>query len=83
MFAGAEDIFPAIVALIRAIFTAKGIDPKLREIIIRTAHLTNQAHLQALEKLIDGGVTHIFVQSPQQDQAKVITFYGEQVLPRL
>ena len=40
MFAGAEDIFPAIVAFIRAIFTAKGIDPKLREIIIlRTAHL--------------------------------------------
>jgi TAT-translocated FGD2 family F420-dependent dehydrogenase len=42
-----------------------------------------QAHLEALEKLIDGGVTHIFLQSPQQDQAKVITFYGEQVLPRL
>src|SRR5712672_623915 len=45
MFAGAEDIFPAIVAFIRAIFTAKGIDPKLREIIIlRTAHLTNTAY---------------------------------------
>src|SRR5258708_2020726 len=29
-----------------------------------------QAHLEALEKLIDGGVTHIFLQSPQQDQAK-------------
>jgi TAT-translocated FGD2 family F420-dependent dehydrogenase len=42
-----------------------------------------QAHLQALQKLIDGGVTHIFLHSPQQDQAKVITFYGEQVLPRL
>ena len=42
-----------------------------------------QVHLQALEKLIDGGVTHIMLQSPQQDQAKVIKFYGEQVLPRL
>ena len=42
-----------------------------------------QVHLQALEKLIAGGVTHIFLHCPQQDQAKVITFYGEQVLPRL
>jgi len=42
-----------------------------------------QVHLQALQQLIDGGVTHIMLQSPQQDQAKVITFYGEQVLPRL
>jgi hypothetical protein len=40
-------------------------------------------HLQALEKLIAGGVTHIFLHCPQQDQANVITFYGEQVLPRL
>jgi TAT-translocated FGD2 family F420-dependent dehydrogenase len=42
-----------------------------------------QAHLQALEKLIDGGVTHIFLHFPQQDQAKVIKFYSEQVLPKL
>jgi TAT-translocated FGD2 family F420-dependent dehydrogenase len=42
-----------------------------------------QVHLQALQRLIAGGVTHIFVQSPQADQAKVIRFYGEQVLPRL
>src|SRR5579859_2343794 len=42
-----------------------------------------QVHREALQQLIDGGVTHIFVQSPQRDQAKVITFYGEQVLPRL
>jgi F420-dependent hydroxymycolic acid dehydrogenase len=42
-----------------------------------------QVHLQALQQLIAGGVTHICVQSPQQDQAKVIKFYGEQVLPRL
>jgi alkanesulfonate monooxygenase SsuD/methylene tetrahydromethanopterin reductase-like flavin-dependent oxidoreductase (luciferase family) len=42
-----------------------------------------QVHLEALQKLIDGGVTHIFVHSPQQDQARVIAFYGEQVLPRL
>jgi hypothetical protein len=40
-------------------------------------------HLQALQQLMAGGVTHIFVQSPQADQANVIRFYGEQVLPRL
>ena len=42
-----------------------------------------EPHVQALQKLIDGGVTHIFIHSPQPDQAKVISFYGEQVLPRL
>jgi F420-dependent hydroxymycolic acid dehydrogenase len=42
-----------------------------------------QVHLQALQQLIAGGVTHIFVQSPQADQANVIRFYGEQVLPKL
>jgi F420-dependent hydroxymycolic acid dehydrogenase len=42
-----------------------------------------QVHLQALQQLMAGGVTHIFVQSPQADQANVIRFYGEQVLPRL
>jgi TAT-translocated FGD2 family F420-dependent dehydrogenase len=42
-----------------------------------------QVHLQALQQLIDGGVTQIFVHFPQHDQAKVIKFYGEQVLPRL
>lgn len=40
-------------------------------------------HVQALQKLIDSGVTHIFIHSPQPDQARVISFYGEQVLPRL
>ncbi|HEX6541133.1 MAG TPA: TIGR03557 family F420-dependent LLM class oxidoreductase [Ktedonobacterales bacterium] len=38
-------------------------------------------HIQGLQKLIDGGVTHIFVHSPQTDQRNVIRFYGEQVLP--
>jgi TAT-translocated FGD2 family F420-dependent dehydrogenase len=42
-----------------------------------------EAHVQALHKLIDGGVTHIFLHSPQADQASVIAFYGEQVLPKL
>jgi hypothetical protein len=42
-----------------------------------------EVHIQALQKLIDKGVTHIFVHSPQEDQTKVIKFYGEQVLPRV
>jgi F420-dependent hydroxymycolic acid dehydrogenase len=42
-----------------------------------------EAHVQALQEAIESGVTHIFVHSPQPDQAKVISFYGEQVLPRL
>ncbi len=39
--------------------------------------------VQAIKKLIDGGVTHVFVHSAQQDQAAVIDFYGKQVLPKL
>jgi TAT-translocated FGD2 family F420-dependent dehydrogenase len=42
-----------------------------------------EVHTQALQKLIDSGVTHIFVRGTQADQAKVIRFYGEQVLPGL
>lgn len=38
-------------------------------------------HVQALQRLIDAGVTHIFVHSPQGDQARVIDFYGREVLP--
>jgi alkanesulfonate monooxygenase SsuD/methylene tetrahydromethanopterin reductase-like flavin-dependent oxidoreductase (luciferase family) len=42
-----------------------------------------EVHVQAIKKLIDGGVTHVFVHSAQRDQASVIEFYGRQVLPRL
>ena len=40
-------------------------------------------HIAALEKLIEGGVSHIFVHSPQSDQRQVIRFYGEHVLPKV
>ncbi len=42
-----------------------------------------QVHVAALQKLIDGGVTHIFVHSRQPDQRRVIEFYGQDVLPKL
>jgi hypothetical protein len=45
MFAYAQDMFPGIDLLIKDVFTAGGVDPKLREIIIlRTAFLTNCAY---------------------------------------
>jgi alkylhydroperoxidase family enzyme len=45
MFAGAQDMYPGIVALIKGVFTSQGVDPKLREIIIlRAAYLTNCAY---------------------------------------
>ncbi|HEU5349067.1 MAG TPA: TIGR03557 family F420-dependent LLM class oxidoreductase [Ktedonobacterales bacterium] len=40
-------------------------------------------HIWALQKLIDGGVSHVFVHSPQADQERVIRFCGEQVLPKI
>ena len=42
-----------------------------------------QVHIDAIQKLIDKGVSHIFVHSPQPDQQSVIRFFGEQVLPKL
>lgn len=41
------------------------------------------AHLQAIQKLVDLGVTHVFIHSPQQDQVRVAEFYGREVLPRV
>jgi TAT-translocated FGD2 family F420-dependent dehydrogenase len=40
-------------------------------------------HIAALQKLIDGGATNIFVHSPQEDQGRMIDFYGEHVLPNI
>ncbi|MBE7212206.1 MAG: carboxymuconolactone decarboxylase family protein [Gluconacetobacter diazotrophicus] len=37
MFAGTEDMFPAVIGLVKAVFTAAGIDPKLRQMIILRA----------------------------------------------
>jgi len=40
-------------------------------------------HVQALVKLFDAGATQVYVHSGQLDQARVIEFYGQYVLPRL
>jgi alkylhydroperoxidase family enzyme len=34
MFAGTDDMYPAVVAFIKAVFQAQGINPKLREMIV-------------------------------------------------
>jgi alkylhydroperoxidase family enzyme len=42
MFAGTEDLFEATIGIVRAMFQAKGIDPRTREIIIlRAAKVLN------------------------------------------
>lgn len=38
-------------------------------------------HIQAIQHLLDGGVTHVLIHSPQPDQRRVIEFYGREVLP--
>lgn len=40
-------------------------------------------HAQSIQKLLDGGVTQVYVHSGQFDQQRVIDFYGNEVLPRL
>lgn len=42
-----------------------------------------QVHIEALQKLIDGGVSTIFVHSAQPDQERAIEFYSKEVLPKL
>ena len=37
MFAGTDDMYPAVVGLIRAVFRASGVEPRLREIIVLRA----------------------------------------------
>jgi TAT-translocated FGD2 family F420-dependent dehydrogenase len=41
------------------------------------------AHIQAMQKLLESGVTAITVHSPQADQRSVIEFFGREVLPHL
>lgn len=42
-----------------------------------------QVHIEAVQELIDGGVSTIFVHSAQPDQERVIEFYGKEVLPHV
>ena len=42
MFAGTEDLFEATIGIVKAMFVAKGIDPRTREmIILRAAQVLN------------------------------------------
>jgi len=40
-------------------------------------------HIQAIQKIVDAGVTHVFVHSAQEDQVAVADFFGQYVLPRV
>lgn len=40
-------------------------------------------HAEAIQRLIDGGVTQVYVHIGQSDQRAGIDFYGNEVLPRL
>src|ERR1700741_5522062 len=45
MFAGTEDLYEATIGIVRAMFAAKGIDPKTREmIILRSAKVLNSPY---------------------------------------
>ena len=45
MFAGTEDMFEAVIGLVKAVFQAQGIDPKTREmIILRAAKVLNSPY---------------------------------------
>ena len=41
------------------------------------------AHIAAIRKLFDSGVSIVNVHSGQPDQQRVLDFYGKEVLPRL
>ena len=48
-----------------------------------TVSMDPLAHVAALRKLFDSGVTIVNVHSGQADQQRVLEFYGKEVLPRL
>src|ERR1700691_2521786 len=47
MFAGTEDLFEATIGIVRAMFAAKGIDPRTREMIILRASKVLNAPYEA------------------------------------
>lgn len=42
-----------------------------------------EEHAKEIQKLIDSGVTQVYIHSGQLDQQRVIAFFGKEVLPRL
>ena len=45
MFAGTEDMFPAMIGIVKAVFSARGVDPKTRQmIILRAAKVLNSPY---------------------------------------
>jgi len=61
MFAGTEDMFPAMMGIVKAVFGAKGIDPKIRQmIILRSAKVLNAPYeWQAnVPMSLNNGLTH-------------------------
>jgi F420-dependent hydroxymycolic acid dehydrogenase len=42
-----------------------------------------EEHARRMQDLLDAGATRIFILSGQQDQTRLIDFYGSEVLPRL
>jgi F420-dependent hydroxymycolic acid dehydrogenase len=42
-----------------------------------------QTHIEKIQELMEGGVTHIYVHSAQEDQDRAIDFYAKQVLPKV
>jgi TAT-translocated FGD2 family F420-dependent dehydrogenase len=41
------------------------------------------AHIEAIQKLAEGGVTHVYIHSAQENQQAVVDFYGKHVLPEV
>jgi len=57
---------------------------KLEEVYKKwTVSTDPDAHAKAIMELFDSGATEVHVHSGQQDQRRVIDFYGKGVLPRL
>ncbi len=40
-----------------------------------------EEHIKKIQEVVDKGVTHIFIHSAQPDQAAVVDFFGQHVLP--
>lgn len=70
MFAGTQDMFSGIAGLVQAVFSAEGIDPKLRQmIILRAAKILNAPYEWQANVLmsLNNGLTQVEIDAAATD----------------
>jgi starvation-inducible DNA-binding protein len=60
MFAGTDDLCEATMGIVKAMFAAKGIDPKIREmIILRAAKVRSIGQISRFQRIVDNDADYV------------------------